>query len=166
MGMRGPQPTPTAVLRLAGSRRAKARGKVEPKPKKKSKPTAPRRLSKDEAVVWRRLCKHLDMIDLLSSVDSDAIEMYAVAYVRWRECERFIKENGIKYPIKNKKGEVTSIGQFPEVSESRSLAKQLVVLAREFGLTPAARARIGIDRLSSGTKGMVSDVSEIGFTAG
>ena len=164
MGRRGPAPTPTPILRLTGSRRAKAREQHEPKPPE-DRPVCPRHLTKDQRAVWRKLSTHLRKVGLLTSVDADTMERYAVAYVRWRQCEKWIEGHGIKYPIKNKKGEVTSIAQFPEVSEARSLAKQLLEMAREFGLTPAARARIGIDTVASKAR-EVKDVSEIGFTAG
>jgi P27 family predicted phage terminase small subunit len=124
----------------------------------------PSGLTKEQKVVWARLSRHLSKVGLLTSVDVDIMERYAVAYVRWKQCEQFIGTHGIKYPIKNKKGETTSIGQFPEVSEARSLAKALLEMAREFGLTPAARARIGITLVQNGRE--VKDVSEVGFTAG
>lgn len=139
MGLRGPAPEPTAVLRLRGSRRADSR-KDEPQPPKE-RPRKPAWMPDRAKRVWDRLVPILDEMGLLSTADAAAIERYCVSLVRWRECEDLIAREGMTYTIVTEKGgEYTQ--QRPEVGIASKLATTLLQLEREFGLTPSARARL------------------------
>ena len=165
MGARGPAPTPTAILALRGSWRAKVRT-GEPQPTK-GKPVCPRHLTPKQKWIWRRLCRMLDQMNILTIVDGSQIERYCVYYCRWRECEEFIARNGISYPIKSDEptyyvvrmpGSTTAVIGFvehPQLRESHRLDVSLKQIEMQFGLTPAARTRLTAD--SSPTAGSLSE---------
>src|SRR6187399_3227778 len=99
MGSRGPAPTPTPILELRGSWRAKTRT-GEPQPPK-GKPPCPKHFTKPQRIIWRRLCTMLEYMNLMTKADGHQLERYCVYYCRWRDCEEFIAKNGITYPIKS-----------------------------------------------------------------
>ena len=74
MGARGPAPTPTPILALHGSWRAKSRSN-EPKPPQ-GQPQRPSTLSKPQKAIWNRLCRMLDQMALLTKVDGHQLERY------------------------------------------------------------------------------------------
>src|SRR5580765_2397007 len=99
MGARGPAPTPTAILQLRGSWRAKTRT-GEPQPQR-GKPKCPKSFNREQTTTWRRLCRMLDQMNILTAVDGHQLERYCIYLCRWRACEEFIARNGISYPIKS-----------------------------------------------------------------
>src|SRR5215468_2206885 len=98
MGLRGPQPTPTALLEARGSWRAKL-NPTEPWPKVGA-PPCPKSFTKDERAVWKAVCKILADMNVLTKADSLVLERYVRQLLRWRACEAFIAKNGISYPLK------------------------------------------------------------------
>ena len=143
MGRRGPRPTPTEILKRRGSREVAKREK-EPKPTKGA-PTIPAWLDKDAKTVWRQLVKELNAIGVMTKVDGNALARYCRLFVRWKQCDAFIRKYGESYPIKDDGGKVKSFQQFPEVGIVNRIGPQLLKLEQEFGLTPAARTRIEVD---------------------
>ncbi len=138
MAKRGPPRTPTNILKLRGSRLAKGR-QNEPKPKKAA-PRCPRCLPKAARVIWRHLVPMLQETKILTVADGGALERYCRLFVRWRKVTDWLEENG--------EVQVADKGyrqQEPEVSIASNLATELRQLEAEFGLTPAARARIQVE---------------------
>ncbi len=153
VGRRGPAPTPTKILETRGSWRAKIRS-GEPRPEM-GKPRCPKRLTKEQRAIWVRVCKLLDDMGILTIVDGQQLERYCVYYCRWRACEKFIDTNGMSYALKaddptffiGKLPDGTSIVRFleyPQVKESHRLDVALKQIESQFGLTPAARARLTV----------------------
>lgn len=152
MGARGPAPTPTAILEMRGSWLAKTRH-GEPQPPQ-GKPECPRHLTKPQREVWRRLCRVLSSMCVLTTVDGAQLERYCVYYLRWRECESFLAQHGLTYMLRSddpycyigRKGEDGSafvrFVEYPQVKESHRLHDALRKIEANFGLTPAARARL------------------------
>ena len=144
MGRRGPAPTPTTVLEKRGSWLAKKRGS-EPAPAG-GPPRPPDHLDPAEQTAWAAAVHQLYEMRLLAEADANALERYARMVVRWRKAARFIADYGETYPLKDNAGNVRCFQPFPEVAIYNQLATALLRLEQEFGLTPSARARIGIDR--------------------
>jgi P27 family predicted phage terminase small subunit len=84
------------------------------------------------------------MMKVLTVVDADALAAYCHTYVRWRDAEDFLSKHGMVYPIRDDQGRVKCMQQWPQVSIARNLLLVLRAYQQEFGLTPAARARIVI----------------------
>ena len=143
MGRRGPAPTPTAMLKLRGSWRAKTReGEPQPPP---GRPKCPQWLDDDAKKVWRQLVPQLDEMGVLTKVDANALARYCRLWSRWRQAEAFIDRHGEVYPLKDEHGKVRYFQQFPQVSIANKLAQQLTRLEQEFGMTPSARSQIDVE---------------------
>ena len=140
MGERGPAPKPTALKVLQGNPGKRALPKGEPRPAAGKVPTAPRWLSEEAKKEWRRLAGRLWRVGLLTEADHDALALYCETFASWRRAEEQVR----------KKGEVmrTAAGnviQNPYLSIANRAKRDALVLAREFGMTPAARSRISIE---------------------
>jgi len=116
MGRRGPIPTPTAILKLRGSRLA-ARRQGEPIPPP-GLPKCPGWLTPEEKAIFRQVARLLDGMGIAAATDANPLAMYARMLAKW-----------ITYPD-------------PTAREPMRLAGPLLALEREFGLSPASRARI------------------------
>ena len=143
MGKRGPAKTPTAILKLHGSRLAKDRDKVQPKPSRGA-PRCPASLSDEAKQVWRQIVPKLIDMRVLCKVDAGTLERYCDEFARWRRASDFIKQHGESYPIKNADGSLKYVQQFPQVSISSKLSASLLRIEQEFGLTPSARAGLSV----------------------
>lgn len=149
MGTRGPAPTPTAILKLHGSKHANRPG--EPKPRKGA-PRCPSQLSQAEKAAWKQLVAVLKETKVLTVADGNALARYCVMWCEWWKCDAFVKKYGISFAIKRvvdrgKPTETTEImgfQPFPELTQRNKLSVELRRLEAEFGLTPAARARIQV----------------------
>jgi P27 family predicted phage terminase small subunit len=156
MGTRGPAPTPTSILELRGSWRAK-RNVNEPRPTPAA-PKCPSDLPPDAKKIWRRLIATLRDMELLTIADWGQLERYCWYWLRWRACEEFIARNGMSYPIKsdsptyyvakidhNSSAALIGFAEYPQVSESHRLDKALKQIEANFGLSPSARTRLSVE---------------------
>ena len=143
MGKRGPARTPTSILQLRGSWRAKVRGD-EPTPDE-GRPECPDTLTDDERDVWDRVTALLDDMCVLTVADGAQLERYCRFYVRWRQCERIIAKFSSDDVLI---GGLTNDGMRPVIrnawAESHRLAGELRRIEGQFGLTPAARAGLNV----------------------
>lgn len=154
MGARGPAPTPTAILKLRGSRLPDYRpGEPQPQP---GTPKAPAHFDAERRKVWRETCKLLDTMRVLTVADGKALERYVVLFLRWRKAEEFIAANGTTFPLKGGGPNTPYVGhlpdgtpivafmEYPQVRQAMTLDDALRKLEQQFGLTPAARARLSV----------------------
>ena len=147
MGQRGPSRTPTNLLKMRGSRRAKARqGEPAPSP---DRPRCPAWLSKEAKREWRGVTRRLDAIGLLSDTDRAVLTRYADLLAEWRRCREWLAVHGDTYPVKDKAGAVIAIKVFPQVRRTQRLAEHLLRIEREFGLTPSRRAGLSVAQPST-----------------
>ncbi len=143
MGQRGPRPTPTAILRQRGSRRANLR-KGERQPLRE-RPTCPRWLDKTAKACWKQIIPQLDQMGILTTIDANAIARYCVLWSRWIKAEQFIAGHGETYPLRDNEGRVKCLQQFPQVAIAHRLSIALTKIESEFGMTPSSRSRIDVD---------------------
>ena len=83
-------------------------------------------------------------LGVLDAVDGEALATFCRVYTRWRETEAFLDKNGLVYPLRDDKGNVKYMQQFPQVSIARNLLLILKGFYQEFGMTPASRSRIEV----------------------
>lgn len=152
MGTRGPAPTPTKILDARGSpwKNRERRGKKEPKPRAGS-PKRPAWLPSRCWSDWSRLI-HDIAPGLVTTVDRNALARYVVLLDQWKTAMAWIDEHGTTYEEKRVMGATTKgaepemvvVGhrQYPQVKEAMGLVDAMLRLEKEFGLTPAARARL------------------------
>ena len=143
MGRRGPPPKPTVLKLLAGNPGKRPISDREPKPPA-GIPRHPDWLSDEARRVWRRLAPQLKAMKVLTLADRDALAAYCHTYARWREAETFLSKHGLTYPIRDEKGNVRCLQQFPQVAIARNLLLVLRAYQQEFGLTPASRSRVQV----------------------
>lgn len=140
MGSRGPVPTPTAVLKLHGSNRVKARERAgEPMPEV-GVPTMPDWLSPAAQTEWARIVTVLQEVPgLLTTIDRTALAMLAQDLADFVEVRGLIARDG--WVITTTNGNTI---QNPLVGMANGSCKRLMRMLAEFGMSPAARSRLGI----------------------
>ena len=144
MGERGPAPTPTRILKMRDSWRAKAR-EDEPEPDP-GRPRCPSWLSKEARRAWRELLPQIDRMGLLSKTDRNALTRYCQSWANWRRAEEWLMEHGDVYPEKDASGKVVGMKEFPQVGTAIRLSEHLLRFEKQFGLTPSARAGLALPR--------------------
>ena len=148
MGRRGPPPKPTSLRILNGNAAKRPLNDREPQPRLGT-PHCPDWLSDEAKKAWRRLVPELRAMKVLTIADADALAAYCHTYARWREAEEFISKHGLVYPIRDDKGGIKVMQQWPQVSIARNLLLVLRGYQQEFGLTPASRSRIQVGEPAS-----------------
>lgn len=144
MGTRGPASTPTNILKLRGSRLAREREKQgEPQPDR-GIPTRPAGVTNESRAVWSAVTKMLDDMQVLTVIDGGQLERYCIMFVQWRQIQRVIaKFSGTDEMLI---GSLRNDETRPIVRnawlESHKLDAGLKQIEMQFGLTPAARARL------------------------
>ena len=141
MGRRGPPPTPTHLRVLNGNPGKRPLNRREPRPPRTT-PSCPAWLSKDAKNAWRRMVPALRDMGVLTIVDGEALAAFCKTYARWRQAEEFLDQHGLVYPLRDEKGNVRCMQQFPQVSIARNMLLLMRSFLQEFGMTPASRTRI------------------------
>lgn len=141
LDMPGPRRTPTANLKLAGSRLADDRAKTEPDFKNGVGP-CPRWLDKDSKKEWRRLVPILGSAGVLQYADADALARYCRTLTRFKRMQDIVESKGEIYQAVDYRGNDLGPRQRPEVAILDHLSNQLGKLECEFALTPASRSRV------------------------
>ena len=87
---------------------------------------------------WQRISIELEKLGLITELDMAALASYCQCYARWLEAEEMIAKVGMV---------VMSPANFPIQSPYLAIANRAMEQMRayliEFGMTPAARARVG-----------------------
>lgn len=136
--MPGPPPKPEIVRRQEGNpskrpiRRAPA---ADP-----TIPDMPAWLDGTGRRAWKLFTAELAAMGQLAKVDGPALEAVCSAYQTAIQCRRRIKRKGITMKVGNGYEQVR-----PEVALERQAWAQFRAFCVEFGLTPAARVRLGVD---------------------
>lgn len=99
-------------------------------------PPAPAHLSAFAKDEWNRLAPELVKKGLLRNLDGTAFENRCELYSTWRSCKAFVDKHGLTYELNGLHR------QRPEVRIMQDASKQMRLFDNEFGLTPAARARV------------------------
>lgn len=140
MGKRGPRPTPTAILKARGSRRAD-RNPAEPQPEP-GRPDCPPWLPPEAKDCWAAIVPRLEQMAVLTLADRNALTRYCVLWARWREAETWIRDHGETYTVTDADGNPRGVQTHPKVAIAAKLSAQLERLEADFGLNPSARSRI------------------------
>ena len=137
MGDRGPKKTPTAVLKLRGSRRAAER-EVNGEPVLRPEmPPEPEYLSELSKKHWHDFATLLSDHEIMTEIDGLALSMLCDAFVQYLRCRELVEKAG---PIiKGSKG--TAVKN-PALIQMRGLWKEVMAALREFGMTPSSHSEI------------------------
>ena len=100
-------------------------------------PPCPAHVTDEARAEWQRITKLLKSLGRVAKLDRAALAIYCTAWARLVQAEQKVGEMGtvVKspngYPIQN-----------PYLSIANTAAKQIAGMLSEFGLSPAARARL------------------------
>lgn len=123
--------------------------RTEPKPPM-DMPPPPSHLDKYALEEWIRVADGMNAMGILSIVDQATLGAYCAAYSRWRHAEEAIRGRVEAAGGNELAGLIdkTSNGNIIQnclIGIANKAAADMVRYAAEFGLTPAARARLSID---------------------
>lgn len=143
MGKRGPKPTPKAVKRRRGTYRAdRDGGAPEPEP---AKPRRPAWLGKEAARHWSAVAAELEAMGVLARVDQVALALLCQALADYLAARAVVEaaaqEGAVRFCAKTDMGNII---QHPAVGVMNKSWERVVKLAREFGMTPSARAGLKV----------------------
>jgi len=144
--MRGPKKKPTRIKVLEGKRGHVPLPVGEPIPPM-DLPDPPAHLDDYALEEWRRVAEGLNAMGILSGVDQAAFAAYCGAYSRWRAAEEELNELAKKSKLQALVLKTVSGNwiQQPLIGIANKAAGDMVRFATEFGMTPSARARLGVD---------------------
>lgn len=130
---------PTALKLLDGDFQVhpERRNHNEPTPATKS-PTCPAHLDATAKAEWKRICKELNNLGVLSESERGALEQYCKTYSEWRHAIKVIDSEGRYY--QTDKGPA----EHPASKALRALSVVCHKYLSEFGLTPASRTRLHV----------------------
>src|SRR5262252_726262 len=127
-------------------------------------PSPPVHLDQYACEEWERISIECYRLRLLTALDVQSLAAYCMAYSRWRSAEEILASIKARDPLTRgllTKGTDDKPVQNPMLMIARTAAREMVRYASEFGLTPAARARIAAGFLAEKTPGKFD-----GFLAG
>ena len=153
MGARGPMPEPTAVRIAKGNPGKRRLGDKEPIPPS-GQAEPPPWMQPDAREIWDRLAPIAAAMKTLTIADADTFARYCTWLAKWIALDRFIRiDMGGKpwFYRMDEKERITYVGEFPQASELRQISKILLLMEREFGLTPAGRTRIQVEHGAGAT---------------
>lgn len=133
-----PNPAKPTALKVAQGNPGKRRlNRKEPKPAGRLG-TPPAALSQAAKQVWRYYAPILEKLSVATAADRAAFEAFCRSYALWRQ----LRKDGEGQPLVKVNGQVVPN---PMLSLAAKEFKEWAAIAREFGLTPSARARLTID---------------------
>lgn len=141
--MRGRKQTPTKLKELHGNPGKRGLPKHEPDPTPVTQaelPPVPSHFGEEAAAEWHRIVGEYSSLGLLTILDIGLLAAYCVAYGRWVESERIVREKGAV--VKTIAGNLI---QNPYLAIANKAIEQMIKIGIEFGMTPASRPRMGRD---------------------
>lgn len=145
------RPKPTAIKLLEGNPGGRPINHEEPKVDIGC-PEMPKGLRKTAQREWKRITRDLLTLGVLSVIDGKALAMYCDAYADWEQAQRKCVSDGMWYsePVINSEGMVVGQKhkQAPWFNVKCTAMKMMKAYLIEFGLTPASRTKLKIEKKS------------------
>ena len=141
---RKPKPTHLKVVNGSAAKHPDRVNKDEPKAPADA-PKMPDYLDAMAKRAFTRKCEQLRRLGILSSVDADLIENYAVTYSQYRRLLVVIKQTGGLTIVKREKKEVVEVKRNPAAIDLHRCRAELLKMDAEMGLTPSSRTRVHAD---------------------
>jgi P27 family predicted phage terminase small subunit len=140
---------PTEGKKLRGNPGKRALNDAEPHPEA-GVPDIPAGMSTLAQQEWATIVPLLESMGVLTKIDGKALAAYCHTFARWFEAEKEIDSHGliVEEPVTDKDGDVVGykLKRNPAVSISDNALKIMKSFLVEFGMTPAARSRIRIEK--------------------
>ncbi len=139
--MAAPKPVPTALKLVKGNPGKRPINKNEPKGQR-GIPVCPSHLDPKAKTAWKKLCKYLDDMGVLTLADSLALETLVSIYARIRDLQKEIKGlGGTTYTSIKPDGELLHKA-YPQVMQLEKAENTFKSYITEFGLTPSSRTKL------------------------
>ena len=144
MGKRGPKKTPTNILKLRGSERAKDRQKNEPIPKQ-GMPKPPDWLDGEGLKEWFKWAQLLYDQGTLTLIDANVLAYYCEAHADFLYAKELCRTRGGKTAmvIKTTNGNMMTSPAYAIKRHAMALATKL---AAELGMSPTGRTEINVPK--------------------
>ena len=136
MGLRGPPPTPTAVLAARGSWRAAGR-EGEPMPPI-AVPQCPASASETIRTIWEQVAGMLAAVGVMTQADHVAFTLMMDSLSIYVQAQEKIEKGGLL---------VQDYGKWvanPAIAVRDRALEQVLKIGKEFGLTPASRTGLRV----------------------
>lgn len=130
----GRPPKPTALKVLQGNPGKRPLNEAEPRPERLVDLRPPAGLDAYGRQCWNQHAPMLDRLGLLKESDRIPFAVFCETYSRWRRATRELHRT-----------KVTDEGYRPLALTVEKCEQALRMQAIEFGMTPAARARLSVD---------------------
>ena len=141
MGARGPQPTPTLILKARGSKLVRGRaGEPQPAPEV---PLPPRWMLPAAKRCWTRIVREAAKIGLLTLLDRDVLTAACIQwghYVVWQK-KIAVLPSDVDFDVARRMHAAADVA-----------LKGWLQCARELGLSPAARTRVRLPEAKPAAK--------------
>jgi P27 family predicted phage terminase small subunit len=133
----GKIPAPDEIVELKGDPSNRRKGTKSPSASSNT-PKCPSYFDNEEKKKWREVTKQIEQMGLLSETDQDAIEAYVRDWCWWVNDWKAIKadQTAEEWEKANPK---TIAARHRNIAE---IQKRMTKFWTEYGLTPAARARL------------------------
>jgi P27 family predicted phage terminase small subunit len=146
MGLRGPQPKPSALKIAQGNPGRRAISENEPIPPPGTV-VPPPWVDGQALEIWTYIAPVLVAMKTLTTADVLPFARYCIAYARYLELREALWKkgwSGTTYPIRTD-GKTRGVAELPQAGELRRLHEILSRLEDRFGLTPSARTRLRVE---------------------
>lgn len=155
--MGGRRPKPLAMHRLSGNARHMSQedlsGANNPQPDLIT-PEMPKGMSRAAKREWKNIVPLLNAIGVLSNIDGKALAAYCESYALWETARNEYMKDGITFRsmYENKDGAMVpgEIKANPAVAIANTALKTMKTYLIEFGLTPASRSKLKIQKKDDG----------------
>lgn len=141
--MAGRRPLPSRVKQARGNPGKRELNRAEPQPRA-GRPTRPGWLAEEAKREWARIVPELEELGLLTVVDRAALSGYCQWWARYRQAEEALERDGPVVEIMTRGGPMQV--QSPWVSLSKQASEACRRFLVEFGLTPASRSRLKVQK--------------------
>ena len=138
MGRRGPKPEPRSLRLLKGNPSKKPIRPGHPMPEAKAK--CPNTLQGQARKEWKRIAPTLEQLGLLTAIDQEVLAAYCLAVESFSWAVRTLRREGRLHVAGNGRRTV-----HPAFTVQRAAMAQIRAFGSELGLSPGARAALGIE---------------------
>jgi len=146
MGGRPPKPTALKILQGDFDKNPQRRNRDEPTPEA-IVPPCPEWLKGNARREWTRVTKEMSDMNVMTMADRESVEQYCILYGQWRDMVRTVSRDGAL--VEGRGGDLVETAAS---KSSRALSAEILKYLVQFGLTPAARTRIHVQKATPPTR--------------
>lgn len=104
--------------------------------------TVPAYLDKDAKKVFKSIAERMLMNRLLSTLDFEQLEIYAINYARCVKAEKMIREEGEVVLIKDEDGNLLRQEENVWIKIQKDAIKIINTIGGQFGMSPVSRVKL------------------------